>query len=99
MLQLTSIRIKEGLRTGHLKLSSDQWPLFLYKQYTYDPDDPWKGLLRSTILIFVCVIYIFLLIVIVIDNRTRHSNIFSRRPARSTGKSKLRDQAMLGFME
>ncbi|KAG1860098.1 hypothetical protein F4604DRAFT_1882641 [Suillus subluteus] len=38
--------------TGSLKSSetaghSDQWPMFLYAGYDYDPEDPWKGLLRS----------------------------------------------------
>jgi hypothetical protein len=27
--------------------------MFLYAGYRYDPEDPWKGLLRSEILIFV----------------------------------------------
>ncbi|KAG2135064.1 hypothetical protein BD769DRAFT_1352988 [Suillus cothurnatus] len=32
--------------------SGDQWPMFLYAGYVYDSEDPWKGLLRSEILIF-----------------------------------------------
>jgi hypothetical protein len=27
--------------------------VFLYAGYEYDPEDPWKGLLKSEILIFV----------------------------------------------
>jgi hypothetical protein len=34
-------------------VAGDQWPILLYKDYTYDVSDPWKGLLRSTILIYV----------------------------------------------
>jgi hypothetical protein len=33
----------------------DQWPIFLYAGCEYDPENPWKGLFRSTILI--CVSY------------------------------------------
>ena len=43
----------QGLREGHLHISSEQWPLFLYHDYSYDPDDPWKGLLRSSIIVSV----------------------------------------------
>jgi hypothetical protein len=32
-------------------IPGDQWPLFLYAGYDYDPEDPWKGLFRSQILI------------------------------------------------
>jgi hypothetical protein len=31
--------------------------MFLYAGYQYDPEDPWKGLLRSEILIFVSSIF------------------------------------------
>lgn len=46
-------RIKEKLRSGELAVSGDQWPIFLYAGYTYDPEDPWNGLLRSTLLVCV----------------------------------------------
>ncbi|KAG1833199.1 hypothetical protein DFJ58DRAFT_719467 [Suillus subalutaceus] len=39
---------KEQRNTVH----SDQWPMFLYAGYDYDPKDPWKGLLQSEILVF-----------------------------------------------
>ncbi|OBZ79369.1 hypothetical protein A0H81_01032 [Grifola frondosa] len=29
----------------------DQWPIFLYANNQYDPDDPWNGLLRSRLLV------------------------------------------------
>ena len=44
-------RIKEKLQTGELSVAGDQWPIFLYSSYKYDEDDPWKGLLQSTLLI------------------------------------------------
>ncbi|KAG9310743.1 hypothetical protein JVU11DRAFT_9349 [Chiua virens] len=43
--------IKEKLRNGQLQVAGDQWPVFLYANYMYDPDDPWNGLLRSGLLV------------------------------------------------
>lgn len=31
----------------------DQWPIFLYADCDYDPEEPWKGLLKSAILVSV----------------------------------------------
>ena len=53
-------RTKEKLRSGELAVSGDQWPIFLYAGYTYDPEDPWNGLLRSTILVYVSTLIILL---------------------------------------
>jgi hypothetical protein len=36
-----------------MTIPGDQWPVFLYADETYDPEDPWKGLLRSSILVSV----------------------------------------------
>ena len=46
-------RIKEKLRSGELVTTGDEWPLFLYQGYVYDPDDPWRGLFRSSLLVKV----------------------------------------------
>ena len=46
-------RIKEKLRSGEMLIPGDQWPVFLYAGYQYDPEDPWKGLFRSSLLICV----------------------------------------------
>ena len=51
---LFPLRTKNKLRSGELVVSGDQWPIFLYAGYTYDPTDPWKGLLCSSILTRVC---------------------------------------------
>ena len=50
---LDMFRIKEKLRSGEMAVSSDQWPIFIYHGYSYDPEDPWNGLFRSTLLISV----------------------------------------------
>ncbi|KJA25460.1 hypothetical protein HYPSUDRAFT_134698 [Hypholoma sublateritium FD-334 SS-4] len=43
--------IKDKLRTGELSVAGDQWPIFLYNSYKYDENDPWKGLLQSSLLV------------------------------------------------
>ncbi|KJA13063.1 hypothetical protein HYPSUDRAFT_151997 [Hypholoma sublateritium FD-334 SS-4] len=43
--------IKSKLRTGEFSIAGDQWPIFLYRSYQYDENDPWEGLLQSQILI------------------------------------------------
>lgn len=34
-------------------MRGDQWPIFIYAGYRYDPEDPWNGLLRSSLLVCV----------------------------------------------
>ncbi|KAG1896202.1 uncharacterized protein F5891DRAFT_1130398 [Suillus fuscotomentosus] len=48
----TDPETKENLRSGKMLVCGDQWPIFLYAQYTYDPDDLWCGLLRSLLLAY-----------------------------------------------
>ncbi|KIJ91734.1 hypothetical protein K443DRAFT_685762 [Laccaria amethystina LaAM-08-1] len=43
--------IKQKLRTGEFTVRGDQWPIFLWSGYKYDEDQPWRGLLRSDILV------------------------------------------------
>ena len=50
---LTGPRVKEKLKAGELMVSGDQWPVLLYSGYSYDAEDPWNGLFRSTILVSV----------------------------------------------
>ena len=40
-------------------IPGDQWPIFLYAGYQYNPKDPWKGLFRSPILISVSCLLLF----------------------------------------
>ncbi|KIK31886.1 hypothetical protein CY34DRAFT_19471 [Suillus luteus UH-Slu-Lm8-n1] len=45
-------RTKQNLKSGELAVRGDQWPIFLYAGSQYNVEDPWKGLLRSDILVF-----------------------------------------------
>jgi hypothetical protein len=39
-------------------VTGDQLPIFLYRGYKYDPDDPWNGLFCSTLLVSVSLHFI-----------------------------------------
>jgi hypothetical protein len=41
------------LGCGRLQILGDQWPLFLYEEFLYNPEDPWRGLFRSQLIISV----------------------------------------------
>lgn len=36
-----------------MSIPGDQWPILLYADYKYYPEDAWKGLLKSNILVSV----------------------------------------------
>jgi len=40
------------LASGEMSVSGDQWPMFVYANLAYDPDDPWNGLFRNQILVW-----------------------------------------------
>lgn len=46
-------RVKAKLRSGEMYVPGDQWPLFLYQGYVYDANNPWNGLFRSSLLVYV----------------------------------------------
>jgi hypothetical protein len=46
-------RTRSKLVNGQIQVAGDQWPIFLYANYAYDPEDPWNGLLRSGLLVSV----------------------------------------------
>ncbi|KAG2743180.1 hypothetical protein P692DRAFT_20878814 [Suillus brevipes Sb2] len=50
-LDWSNAETKQSLKSGETAVRGDQWPMFLYAGYVYDPDAPWQGLLRSDILI------------------------------------------------
>ncbi|KAJ3521526.1 hypothetical protein NMY22_g12276 [Coprinellus aureogranulatus] len=43
--------VRRDLQSGQLVPAGDLWPRFLYKDNTYNPKDPWQGLLRSSLLL------------------------------------------------
>jgi hypothetical protein len=57
---LTPDSVKAKLQSGELQVRGDQWPIFLYADLAYDPEDPWSGLLRSQLLVTVSWIFLLL---------------------------------------
>jgi hypothetical protein len=54
---LTScISIRTKLADGTITVSGDQWPLLVYADQEYDSNDPWNGLFRSKLLVWVSVV-------------------------------------------
>ncbi|KAG1846162.1 hypothetical protein C8R48DRAFT_616623 [Suillus tomentosus] len=51
-LDWSNAETKQNLKSGETAVRGDQWPMFLYAGYDYDPEDPWKGLLKSEILVY-----------------------------------------------
>ena len=58
--QLTWASVKQKLRSGEILVSGNQWPIFLYANYKFDPEEPWKGLLKSSILVSVSVVWYYI---------------------------------------
>ncbi|KAG2136732.1 hypothetical protein DEU56DRAFT_871520 [Suillus clintonianus] len=50
-LDWSNSETKAKLKSGEIIVTGDQWPLFLYADYHYDPEDPWNGLFRSALLV------------------------------------------------
>ncbi|KAG6905547.1 hypothetical protein DXG01_002054 [Tephrocybe rancida] len=50
-LDWTDEKTKKDLRSGELIVPSHNWPMFLYEGYKFDSTNPWKGLLKSRLLV------------------------------------------------
>jgi hypothetical protein len=75
---LTLPRMKDKLRSGEMVVSRDQWPIFLYHGCVYDPEDPWNGLFRSSLLVSVSVEFgLHSLLIIYIMNAQAYKHIFT----------------------
>ncbi|RDB25046.1 hypothetical protein Hypma_007811 [Hypsizygus marmoreus] len=44
-------QVKDALSSGELAVPGDHWPVLLYAQCKFDPEDPWKGFLKNRILV------------------------------------------------
>jgi len=52
--------VREKLKNTEIAVAGDQWPLLLYADCEYDPEEPWDGLFRNKLLVWVrfqCLIY------------------------------------------
>src|ERR1700724_65070 len=48
------------LASGELAVSGDQWPLLVYEKGAYVPEEPWDGLFRNELLVWVSCTHFFL---------------------------------------
>jgi hypothetical protein len=69
--------VKDKLRNGEYSVCGDQWPIFLYHGYTYNKDDPWNGLFRSSLLIKVSTSITFVINSPVTDNVKAYKHVFT----------------------
>ena len=90
-------RTKEGLRNGEIIILGDHWPIFLYAGNEYDPENPWKGLFRSTLLVCVGSFKVFPPVVDWSLTR-RLINMYSHHRVRLKRSLRLRDPVMREFM-
>ena len=89
-------RIRRDLESGTLIPAGDMWPCFLFRNFEYNPEDPWEGLLRSSLLVKVRTDSINSFQVLI---TRRHTNTFLRPQAQSPRVlAKPRDLPMLDFM-
>ena len=73
--------MRAKLSSGELAVRGDQWPLLVYANQEFDPEDPWNGLFRSRLLIWVGHLTPSPSPFLLLFPTYRHSNIFSLRPA------------------
>jgi hypothetical protein len=50
---LPTSRIKRQLRSKELTVTGSHWPIFVYQDEKYNPENPWKGLFRNEMLVKV----------------------------------------------
>ena len=46
--------LREKLSSGKMPVHGDQWLMLVYADQEYNHQDPWEGLFRSRILVWVC---------------------------------------------
>jgi hypothetical protein len=59
-VSITCRRVREKMRDGQFHIAGNQWPILLHANHTYDPEDPWNGLLRGGILVSVSLFFFFI---------------------------------------
>ena len=52
------IRVRAKLSSGEMVVPGDQWPLLVYARQEYNPEEPWDGLFRNQLLVWVSMSFI-----------------------------------------
>ena len=50
---MISCSVREGLKNDELTVAGDEWPLLVYADCVYDPEELWEGLSRNRLLVWV----------------------------------------------
>ncbi|KAJ3534492.1 hypothetical protein NMY22_g6900 [Coprinellus aureogranulatus] len=50
-LDWTREEIRKELRSGEITVSGESWPIFLYREHKFNPEDPWDGLFQGKLLV------------------------------------------------
>jgi len=70
-----SVRTK--LASRELIVCGNQWPMLVYAKQEYDPKDPWNGLFRSQLPIWVSSTYFCVTYILLIPNGQAYKHIFT----------------------
>ena len=76
--------VRKRLANGEMEVLGDQWPLLLYEDQKYDPEELWDGLFRCKYLVSVS--FIDCLMTCTYFGVNRHINMSSHRPVLSRKK-------------
>ncbi|KAG9309380.1 hypothetical protein JVU11DRAFT_10630 [Chiua virens] len=96
-LDWSNAETRNKLVNGQIQVAGDKWPVFLYANYSYNPEDPWNGLLRSGLLISVHILRPFNFAILGLSPSDRHSNIFLLPQALLIKNQRQHDQEMHVF--
>ena len=58
-------RIRKKLKSGEIATSGEQWPMFLYRNHKFNPENPWDGLMQGQLLVNIRLHFVLLLLVFV----------------------------------
>ena len=65
------------LASGELIVCGDQWPMLVYANQEYDFEDPWNGLFRSQLLIWMSFIHSYVTYVLLVLIGQAYKHIFT----------------------
>jgi len=93
---ISLFRVCGKLSSSEMPVQGDQWPMLVYADQVYDPCEPWEGLFRSKILVWVSM---HLSSSSAVDSLIcRHSSTSSPHQVQWRKRQKQQDQAILTSM-
>ena len=93
---LISCSMREGLKNDEITVAGNQWPLLVYADCAYNPEEPWEGLFRNKLLVWVLTL-ISTFHSTDKPTTSRHSSIFLLPQARLTSIPRQQGPGTLAF--